>query len=91
MKIPSIIICALLLVGCTSSKPKTSLTDAQACQLAMKALPPSKDDAYFAEFVDGTWHVSVLKDVHTSTNPSPRIEVATVRDSDGTVQIIKTP
>ena len=94
MKILPIIICALLLVGCARSKPKTSLTESQACMLAMKALPPSKDDAYFAQFADGIWHISVLHDVHTPNTPttaSAPIEVATVRDSDGIVHIVKKP
>ena len=82
---------ALVVTGCASSEQKASLTEKQACMLAMKEFPASKDEMYFAQFASGTWHISVLKDINSSTNPSPRIEVATVRDSDGKVEIIEKP
>ena len=88
MKIFSIIICAFLLAGCSRTAPKTALTESQACLLAMKEFPPS-NDGYVAHFAYGIWHITTI----STTNPAPSapIEVATVRDSDGKVEIVKKP
>ena len=58
MKILSIIICAFLLVGCARTEPKTALTEKQACLLAMKEFPQSKD-MYFANFANGIFFRAV--------------------------------
>ena len=88
MKLPSIFICAFLLVGCARTEPKTALTEKQACLLAMKEFPPSKD-MYAAHFAYGIWHITTIST--TNSNPTAPIEVATVRDSDGKVEIVKKP
>jgi hypothetical protein len=84
---------ALVSTGCTEAAPKTALTEKQACILAMKALPPA-DGMYSAHFAKGIWHVSVIPNPlinNTPTTASAPFEVATVRDSNGSVEIVQKP
>ena len=91
MKIPSIIVCAFLLVGSGCAQPKPTMTNRQAIAAAMKELPPSADVvAYSTRFEAGVWQVSLIHDV-LSTNISHAVLVAAVRDSDGKVELIKKP
>jgi hypothetical protein len=65
------------------------MTSHQVLDLVVKELPPTKSgDAFSTEFKDGAWQVFLLHDAF-STNVGHAVMVATVRDSDGKVEIVK--
>ncbi|MEJ0090229.1 MAG: hypothetical protein WDM80_10845 [Limisphaerales bacterium] len=90
MKIPFLIICVFLLVGCGCGKQKSAMTDAQVMAVVMKELPPlTNGDAIFTRFSDGTWTISRIKNLGPTNTVGHDVAVAMVRDSDGKVTILK--
>jgi hypothetical protein len=93
----SLIVClALVLVGCGTSPKKASLTAEQATKIAMQALPPPPtNSAYSVSLAGGYWQVVVIpvstKDGRVDFSSATNVlhSVATVRDSDGKVEVIR--
>ena len=96
MKTSFIVCLAFILVGCGTSPKKASLTAEQARTIAMEVLPPPPTNSvYSMTFADGYWQVAVVpvtkKDGRVDFSSATNIlhSVATVRDSDGKVEVIR--
>ena len=83
------------------------MSESQAVNLAMEALPPSPQNSEFrADFKDGIWEISLIQpgvwgisSIKTNkTNGKVEITstnstqvVARIRDADGKVEVVKRP
>ena len=93
----SVIVClALVLVGCGASPKRASLTATQAAKLAMRELPaPATNSGYVTLLAEGYWHVVVVPVTEQNggfsfSEPTNLLHtVATVRDSDGKVEVVR--